>query len=43
MSVHDPRATLQQLQDAARRAQTICGDKTLEGLLQDWQATAALE
>ena len=43
MSVHDPRATLRQLQDAARRAQTICADKALEGLLQDWQATAALE
>ncbi len=43
MSAHDPRATLRQLKDAARRAQTICADKTLETLLQDWQATAALE
>jgi uncharacterized protein with HEPN domain len=43
MSKHDPRATLRQIQDAARRAQQICADKTLETLLKDWQATAALE
>jgi uncharacterized protein with HEPN domain len=43
MSAHDPRATLRQLQDAARRAQAICSDKTLQDLLRDWQATAALE
>lgn len=34
---------MRQLQDAARRAQTICADKVLEDLLNDWQATAALE
>ena len=43
MSVHDPRATLRQIQDAARRLQMICASKTLEQLLADWQATAALE
>jgi len=43
MSVHDPKATLRQIRDAARRAEEICADKTLEGLLMDWQATAALE
>jgi uncharacterized protein with HEPN domain len=43
MSAHDPRATLRQIQDAARYAQAICADKTLEGLLKDWQASAALE
>lgn len=43
MSAHDPKATLNQIQDAARRAQEICAGKTLESLLQDWQATAALE
>ncbi len=43
MRAHDPQATLRQLLDAARRAQTICADKTLEDLLKDWQATAALE
>ena len=43
MSMHDPRVTLQQIEDAARRLQMICTDKTLEKLLADWQATAALE
>lgn len=43
MSVHDPRATLRQIQDAAHRLKTICAGKTLEQLLTDWQATAALE
>ena len=43
MSVHDPRATLRQIQDAARRLQMICTGKTLAQLLADWQATAALE
>jgi uncharacterized protein with HEPN domain len=41
--MHDPKATLRQLQDAARHAQAICSGKTLEELLDDWQATAALE
>ena len=43
MSVHDPRATLRQIQDAACRLQMICADKTMEKLLADWQATASLE
>jgi len=43
MSVHDPRATLRQIQDAAARLQTICAGKTLEKLLADWLAIAALE
>jgi uncharacterized protein with HEPN domain len=43
MSAADPRATLRQTQDAARRLQIICEAKTLESLLADWQATAALE
>ncbi len=43
MSAHDPRATLQQIRDAARRLQMICAGKTLDELLADWQATAALE
>jgi hypothetical protein len=33
MSAHDPRATLHQIQDAARHAQEICTGKTLEALL----------
>lgn len=43
MSARDPQVTLRQIQDAARRLQSICADKTLEMLLADWQATAALE
>ncbi len=43
MSVHDPQATLRQIQDAARRLQMICVGKTKERLLADWLATAALE
>ena len=34
---------MRQIQEAARHAQTICADKALEGLLKDWQASAALE
>ena len=43
MSAHDPQVTLRQIQDAAQRARAICAGKTLEKLLADWQATAALE
>ncbi len=43
MSAHDARATVRQIRDAARHAQEVCADKTLEALLQDWLATAALE
>ena len=43
MSRHDPQATLRQIQDAGRRLQAICADKTREKLLADWQATAARE
>jgi hypothetical protein len=30
MSAHDPQMTLRQMQDAIRRLQTICADKTME-------------
>ena len=43
MSGHDPKATLNQIRDAAGRARQICAGRTLENLLEDWQATAALE
>ena len=43
MSVHDPRVTLRQMQDAIRRLQTICEGKTMDQLRADWLATAALE
>ena len=34
---------MRQIQDAAGRLQLICAGKSLEQLLADWQATAALE
>jgi len=43
MSVHDPRGTLRQIQEAGGRLQTICAGKTLGQLQADWLATAALE
>ena len=43
MSAHNPQATLRQIQDAAGRLQMLCAGRTLESLLDDWQATAALE
>jgi uncharacterized protein with HEPN domain len=43
MSARDARVTLLQIQEAARRLQEICVGKTLETLIADWQATAALE
>jgi uncharacterized protein with HEPN domain len=43
MSKHDPKATLRQIGDYARQAQTICAGKTLATLSADWQATLALE
>ena len=43
MSMRDPRVTVRQIQEAADRLQTICAGKTLEQLLADWLAIAALE
>ena len=43
MSAHDPQVTLRQMQDAILRLQMICEGKTMEQLLADWLATAALE
>jgi uncharacterized protein with HEPN domain len=44
MSKHDPQVTLLQIRDAALRTQEICADHdSLESLLNDWKATAALE
>ena len=43
MSARSPKVTLSQIKDAAERAQLICENKTLDALLDDWQATAALE
>lgn len=43
MSRHDPKVTLRQIADHARRAQELCRGRTLEQLLSDWQATMAFE
>ena len=43
MSRHDPKVTLQQVADHARRAQELCSQNTLPGLLTDWQKRAAFE
>jgi uncharacterized protein with HEPN domain len=43
MSRHDPKVTLQQVADHARRAQELCRQTTLPGMLTDWQKRAAFE
>ena len=43
MSRRDPRITLAQIRDAAAKASALCAAHTLDSLLADWQATAALE
>jgi len=43
MSRRDPRITLAQIRDAAQKARELCAEHTLESLLADWRATAALE
>ncbi|MBP8256351.1 MAG: DUF86 domain-containing protein [Opitutaceae bacterium] len=43
MSVRDPRATLRQIQDAAKRAQEICSERSIQAMPDDWLAAAALE
>jgi len=43
MSRRDPGITLVQIRHAAEKARELCADHTLESLLADWRATAALE
>jgi uncharacterized protein with HEPN domain len=43
MSRRDPRITLAQIRDAAEKARALCAGHTLDSLLANWQATAALE
>lgn len=44
MSRHDPKVTLLQIRDAAQRAKEICAEHdSLNSLVSDWKATAALE
>jgi hypothetical protein len=37
MSRHDPKVTLRQITDHARRAQELCAQNTLPEMLTDWQ------
>jgi uncharacterized protein with HEPN domain len=43
MSNHDPRVTLGQMADHARRAQDLCARNTFPEILTDWQKRAAFE
>ena len=43
MSRHDPKVTLRQVADHARRAQELCAQNTLPEILTDWQKRAAFE
>ena len=43
MSKRDPKVTLRQIADHARRAQELCAQNTLPGILTDWQKRAAFE
>ena len=43
MSRHDPKVTLRQLAEYARRAQELCGQNTLPEIQKDWQKRAAFE
>ena len=43
MSRHDPKVTLRQAADHARRAQELCQANSLAEILSDWQKRAAFE
>ena len=44
MSKRDPKVTLLQIREAAQRAQEICAEHdSIDSLVSDWKATAALE
>jgi uncharacterized protein with HEPN domain len=43
MSRHDPKITLRQIADNARRAQELCTQNELPAILTDWQKRAAFE
>jgi len=43
MSKHDPRVTLMQMREAARRAQSLCHATNLEALRLDWVRRMAFE
>ncbi|MCX8092349.1 MAG: DUF86 domain-containing protein [Verrucomicrobiae bacterium] len=43
MSRHDPKVTLRQIRDCARRAQELCAQNELAAILSDWQKRLAFE
>ena len=43
MSRRDPKVTLQQMAESARRAKELCKANTLPEILTDWQKCAAFE
>lgn len=43
MSRHDPKTTLRQITEHARRAQELCTQNELPAILADWQKRAAFE
>ena len=43
MSRHDPRVTLEQMAEAARRLQSLCSGSERDAFLADWRNVAALE
>ena len=43
MSRHDPKVTLREAADNARRAQELCKANSLAEILSDWQKRAAFE
>jgi len=43
MSRHDPKVTLRQIVDYARRAQELCAGNTLPEIIGDWQKRLAFE
>lgn len=43
MSSHDPRVTLEQIEEFAEQAQQLCRETTLAELRADWRLAAALE
>ena len=43
MSKHDPKITLLQIAECARRAQELCGGTTLDELVSDWRSVLAFE
>ncbi len=43
MSKHDPKITLLQIAECARRAQELCSGTTLDELVADWRSVLAFE